>query len=86
MPDITLCLNKGCKKAKKCYRFMVEPDEYQSYSHFDYKEDCKYYMPLEVGMTKYNAIMSKIIKKGKPVAETLIEMLDEAGKYKIKDQ
>jgi hypothetical protein len=47
MPDITMCLNKGCKKAKKCYRFMAEPEpNYQSYSHFDYKGSCKYFMPI----------------------------------------
>jgi len=40
---------------------------------------------IGVGMNKYNAIMSKIIKKGKPVTDTLIEMLDEASKYKIKE-
>jgi len=47
-PDITMCLNKKCKKAKKCYRFMAKPDKWQAYSHFDYKEDCKYFMKDEI--------------------------------------
>jgi len=37
----------------------------------------------KISMQKYNKIMSEIIKKGKPVSDTLIEMLEEAGKYKL---
>jgi hypothetical protein len=34
-------------------------------------------------MKKYNEIMAEIIAKGGPVNETLIELLEEAGKYDI---
>jgi hypothetical protein len=38
----------------------------------------------KITMERYNKIMNKIIKMGKPVSDTLIEMLDEAFKYTIK--
>jgi len=38
----------------------------------------------KISIEKYNEIMSSIIKKGKPVSDTLIEMLEEAGKYKLR--
>ena len=34
-------------------------------------------------MNEYNNKMSEIIKKGKPAADTLIDMLEEASKYDI---
>jgi hypothetical protein len=34
-------------------------------------------------MKEYNEIMTGIIKKGKPVSDTLIEMLEEAGNYDV---
>jgi hypothetical protein len=37
----------------------------------------------EISISKYNKIMEKIIAKGKPVSDTLIELLEEAGKYDI---
>lgn len=37
-----------------------------------------------VSIKKYNKIMASIIKKGKPVSDTLIELLEEAGKYNLK--
>ena len=37
----------------------------------------------KISIEKYNEIMGSIIKKGKPVSDTLIEMLEEAGKYKL---
>ena len=36
-----------------------------------------------ITMSEYNALMSEIIKKGKPVADTLVEMLEECSKYDI---
>jgi hypothetical protein len=36
-----------------------------------------------IPMSKYNKIMAGIIKKGKPISDTLIELLEEAGKYDI---
>ena len=37
-----------------------------------------------ISINLYNKKMDKIIKNGFPVAETLIALLEEAGKYKIK--
>ena len=37
-----------------------------------------------ISIEKYNKIMDKIIKKNMSVADTLIEMLEEASKYEIK--
>lgn len=37
-----------------------------------------------ISMGKYNQIMADIIKKGHPVSDTLVEMLEEAAKYKIR--
>ena len=41
-------------------------------------------MKKKISMSRYNKIMAKIIKKGAPVSDTLISMLDEASKYEIK--
>ena len=37
-----------------------------------------------ISMEQYNKIMDRIIKMGLPVAESLILMLDEASKYRVK--
>ena len=37
----------------------------------------------EICMKSYNQKMAEIIKMGKPVTDTLVEMLEEAAKYKI---
>ncbi len=34
MPDISMCANVECPKAGRCYRFMAEPSERQSYGSF----------------------------------------------------
>lgn len=39
----------------------------------------------EISISKYNKIMEKIIAKGMTVAETLIEMLETAGRYDLVD-
>jgi hypothetical protein len=39
-----------------------------------------------ISPTEYQKKMDKIIKMRKPVAHTLIEMLEEAGKYNICDK
>ena len=83
MPDICKCLNKKCPKRKTCYRFTAKADEYQSYAHFNYGEDTECYWEI-ITPKKYQKKMDKIIKKGKPVAETFDEMLKEAGKYEVK--
>jgi len=38
----------------------------------------------EITATEYNKLISKIIKKGHPIEDTLVEMLEEASKYTIK--
>ena len=42
-------------------------------------------MQKEVTIEQYNKKMDKIIKKNKkkPISETLIELIEEAAKYKI---
>ena len=37
-----------------------------------------------ISMKEYNLKMARIIKMGKPVSDTLILLLEEAGKYDIK--
>ena len=37
----------------------------------------------KISMKKYVKIMDKIIGMGKPMEDTLIEMLEEAGKYRV---
>uniref|UniRef100_A0A6M3Y1N7 Uncharacterized protein n=1 Tax=viral metagenome TaxID=1070528 RepID=A0A6M3Y1N7_9ZZZZ len=88
-PDISMCSNKQCKK--ECYRRLARPDTYQSYSKFTVKNGrCKDFMACSfipiISTIEYQKKMNKIIKKGKPVSDTLIEMLDEAGKYEIKEK
>jgi hypothetical protein len=39
----------------------------------------------KISISKYNKIMEKIIAKGLPVPETLIELLEEASKYDLID-
>ena len=38
---------------------------------------------IKISASVYNKIMSKIIAKGSPVADTLIELIEEAAKYHI---
>lgn len=40
-------------------------------------------MKKTISITQYNNIMSNIIKKGYPVTDTLVEMLEEASKYQL---
>lgn len=39
----------------------------------------------KISMETYTAKMDKIINKQKPIDETLIEMLNEASRYEIKE-
>ena len=34
MPDITMCVGTGCPLRETCYRYMAEPNEYQSSADF----------------------------------------------------
>lgn len=36
MPDISMCTNDLCPKAKECWRHEAEPSEWQSYTCFNY--------------------------------------------------
>lgn len=36
-----------------------------------------------ITIQRYNEIMSNIIKKGHPVVDTLVELLEEASKYRL---
>ncbi|GAG04488.1 unnamed protein product [marine sediment metagenome] len=47
MPDITLCLNDKCPKAKKCYRFMAKPSNRQSVCNFKYDDGCEHFEPID---------------------------------------
>jgi hypothetical protein len=31
VPDITMCTGRGCELRGRCYRFLAEPDEMQSF-------------------------------------------------------
>jgi hypothetical protein len=49
MPDITMCDNWNCPSQNECYRFIAEPDMYQSYAYFEIEEGenkCEYFWPL----------------------------------------
>lgn len=54
MPDITMCANKLCNKKEKCYRFMAEPSEYQSYAMFE-SDGCEFFMILPKQRKDYRA-------------------------------
>ena len=41
MPDITMCLNEECPRKTECYRYMAEPNGWQSYAAFDDGKKCK---------------------------------------------
>jgi len=40
----------------------------------------------KITIEAYNKIMDNIIKMGRPVSDTLIDMLEEASKYKITER
>jgi hypothetical protein len=51
MPDIAMCRNEKCERRFSCYRYMAKPNKkWQSYAEF--KEDCKYFVPLYENETK----------------------------------
>ena len=61
---------------EKCGKTILDSE--QGYYTF-----CKHY-PLEISMKDYNKKMNEIIKMGKPVSDTLADMLKEANKHTIK--
>lgn len=47
MPDISMCENKKCPLRSMCYRFRAIPDEWQSFSAFEYKDGkCDFFWDL----------------------------------------
>jgi hypothetical protein len=52
MPDITMCLRHECPKAPTCWRFSAEPNQYQSYSFFNFTVksngdvECDHFVPV----------------------------------------
>jgi hypothetical protein len=50
MPDITMCENKDCPLASRCYRRVAEPSSYsQSYAMFvpDDDENCSHFWDVD---------------------------------------
>lgn len=52
MPDISMCATEDCPLSDKCYRKQAKPDEYQSYSKFEWiithtGPDCGYFWEIE---------------------------------------
>lgn len=48
MPDITMCIGGDCPKKHQCYRFVAEPDDWQSFSDFNETrngDDCGNFRP-----------------------------------------
>lgn len=46
MPDISKCKNEECPSKNECYRYTVEPSDYQSYASFNPEkgeDKCGYY-------------------------------------------
>lgn len=49
MPDITMCDNQKCENKARCYRFMADRSDYQSYAIFNegMNEICEYFVQLK---------------------------------------
>ena len=48
MPDISMCLNHGCKLRKDCHRYQAKPSRRQSYSKWQVKGGkCDGYWPMK---------------------------------------
>lgn len=53
MPDISKCKNESCKLKETCYRYVCNPNDYQSYGVFEIDEEtgkCKFYYPVHIGV------------------------------------
>ncbi|MDD4070065.1 MAG: hypothetical protein PHF05_06400 [Candidatus Izemoplasmatales bacterium] len=48
MPDITMCEDKECPNKDKCYRYLAESSDYQSYFTETPRVDneCEYYWEI----------------------------------------
>jgi len=48
MPDISMCLNKGCPIKDRCVRYRAVPNKHrQSYCSFTYDGDCTSFWNIE---------------------------------------
>ena len=41
MSDISMCGNEKCSIKRKCYRYVAEPNGWQSYAKFEGGKKCK---------------------------------------------
>lgn len=46
MPDISKCNGKDCPIKEKCFRYTSKSSMYQTYSDFEYKNGCDYFMKV----------------------------------------
>lgn len=47
--DLTMCKNEVCPRHEVCWRFCCPPDQWQSYSMFEFTEDpfyCEWFIPF----------------------------------------
>ena len=87
MSDISMCGNEKCSIKRKCYRYMAEPNGWQSYAKYKgQREKGVKLVRDKITMEEYQEKMSEIIKKGAPVSATLIEMLEKASQYEISEK
>ena len=46
VPDLAMCLDDDCPRAKECYRHEAKPSELrQAYADFHH-EDCEHFLPI----------------------------------------
>lgn len=94
MSDITKCADSKCPSRLKCYRFTAKSNPYwQSFGAFG-REKCQkkcddfLTQPAlrseRITIKEYNEKMAQVIAMGRPVTDTLIALLEEAGKCTLK--
>ena len=54
MPDIAMCIGKGCDKRNTCYRHTAQPSFYQTYFAPN-PVGCEHYWPTEPGGVRRSA-------------------------------
>ena len=48
MADITMCNGMNCKKKNQCNRYKAKPSYWQSYMHYDNKnDDCQLFWEVK---------------------------------------
>lgn len=65
MPDITMCMGKGCPLKETCYRHKTKPSMYQSYfMESPYKDgDCDHYWEIEMSSKPSKKLDKKVKEK-----------------------